>query len=187
MEEEESDLSDSDESGSSLFQRHDLGSNIQHVLHNSSTPKYRGLDLTKVILLDSQSTMDLFCNPELTSDIMPSAQSLTVRGNGGTLEVQQKATLPGYKTYVWYDSKAITNILILANMSKQYMVTYDSKDKAFIVHCHKAKLPNMVFCEHKSGLHVYKPPTKRKVKGLEQVVLINTLSPTSIGYTIFSQ
>ena len=53
MEEEESDLSGSDESGSSFFQQHDLGSNIQHVLHNSSTPKYRGLDLTKVILLDN--------------------------------------------------------------------------------------------------------------------------------------
>ena len=63
MEEEESDLSDSDESDSSLFQRHDLGPNTKYVLHNSSTPKYRGLDLNKVILLDSQSTMDLLCNP----------------------------------------------------------------------------------------------------------------------------
>ena len=53
MEEEDSDLSDSDESGSSFFQQHDLIPNIQHVLHNSFTPKYRGLDLTKVILLDS--------------------------------------------------------------------------------------------------------------------------------------
>ena len=85
MEEEESDLSDSDESGSYLFQRHDLVPNIQHVLHISSTPKYRGLDLTKVILLDSQFTMDLFCNPDLKSDIMPSVQYLTVQGNSGTL------------------------------------------------------------------------------------------------------
>ena len=87
MKEEEPDLSDSDESGSSFFHRHDLVSNIQHALHNISTPKYRGLDLTKVILLDSQSTMDLFCNPDLTSDIMPSVQSWIVRGKGGTLEV----------------------------------------------------------------------------------------------------
>ena len=63
MEEEESYMSDSDESGSSFFQLHDLGSNMQHVLHNSSTRKYRGLDLTEVILLESQSTMDLFCKP----------------------------------------------------------------------------------------------------------------------------
>lgn len=97
MEEEESDLSDLDESGVSFFQWHDLGSNIQHVLHNSSTPKYRVLDLTKVILLDSQSTMGLFCNQELISEIIPSAQSLTVRGNGGTLEVYQKATILGYE------------------------------------------------------------------------------------------
>ena len=183
MEEEESYLSDSDESGSSFFQRHDSGPNIQHVLQNSSTPKYRGLDLTKVILLDIQSTIDLFCNPELTSKIMPSAQSSTVLGNGGTLEVHQKLTTPGYETDFWYDSKAITNILSLANMSKQYRVTYDRKDKAFIIHRHKVKLPNMVFHEHKSGLHVYKPPTKRKVKGIEQVVFINTVRENMKAFT----
>ena len=85
VEEEESDLSYSYESGSSLFQRHDLGTKIQHVLHNSSIPKYRGLDLTKVILFDIQSTMDLFCNPEFTSEIIPSAHSLTFQGNSETL------------------------------------------------------------------------------------------------------
>ena len=80
--------------------------------------------------------------------------------------MHQKATLPGYKTDFWYNIKAITNILSLANMSKQYRVTYESEDKALIINRHKAKLPNIVFRENKSRLHVYKPPTKRKVKGL---------------------
>ena len=79
---------------------------------------------------------------------MTSAQSLTVWGNGRTLEVHQKATIPGYETDVWYDSKEITNILSPTNMSTQYRVTYDSKDKDFIIHCHKAKLPNIVFREY---------------------------------------
>ena len=155
MEEEESDLSDSDDIVSSFFQRHDLWSNIQHALHNSSTLKYRGIYLTKAILLNSQSTINLFSNPEFTPDIIPSAQSLIVRDNSGTSEVHQKAKIPGYKTDIWYDRKAITNILSLGNMSKQYRLTYDSKDKTFIIHCHKAKLPIMVFCEHNRGLNVY--------------------------------
>ena len=41
----------------------------------------------------------------------------------------------------------------------------------------------MVFSEHKSGLHVYKPPTKRKVKGLEQVVFINTVRENMKAFT----
>ena len=45
-------------------------------------------------------------------------------------------------------------MMSLANMSKQYRVTYDSKDKAFIIHHQKPKLPNMAFSEHKSILHV---------------------------------
>ena len=68
--------------------------------------------------------------------------------------MHHKVTLTSYKTDVWYDIKVITNILSLTNMSKQYRVTYDSKNKAFVIHRHKVKLPNMVFCEHKSGFHV---------------------------------
>ena len=59
-------------------------------------------------------------------------------------------------------------------------MTYDIKDKALIIHCHKAKLKNMVFCEHKSGLYVYKLPTKRKLKGLEQVIFINTVRENTL-------
>jgi hypothetical protein len=51
-----------------------------------------------------------------------------------TTEVKKQAIMPGYHAHVWYNKKAITNILSLSNMIKQYRVTYDSNDQMFVVH-----------------------------------------------------
>jgi hypothetical protein len=58
------------------------------------------LDLKEVILLDSQSTMDLFCNAALVSKISKSRSSMRLSSNGGTMVVTQKATLEGYNKTV---------------------------------------------------------------------------------------
>ena len=84
------------------------------------------LNLRKVILLDSQSTMDLVCNRNLVTNIRKSESTMTVTSNGGAMQVTRKATIPGYDQEVWYDGKAITNIILLKNLSKQYLVTYRS-------------------------------------------------------------
>jgi hypothetical protein len=115
------------------------------------------LDLQNVILLDSQSTMDLFCNPKLVQDITKAKHKMTVQSNGGKLSVSHQAKVDGYDKKVWFSEKAITNIVALSNVSKQYRVTYDSDDKAFVVHREDQGKPNMEFWMHKSGLHVYDP------------------------------
>jgi hypothetical protein len=43
------------------------------------------LDLKEVILLDSQSTMDLFCNAALVSKISKSRSNMRLKSNGGTM------------------------------------------------------------------------------------------------------
>jgi hypothetical protein len=78
------------------------------------------LDLTKVILLDNQSTMDLFCNPSLVTDIVRSKKKMHLQSNGGRMTVTQEATLPGYNRSVWFDTNAITNIVALRHLIKQY-------------------------------------------------------------------
>jgi hypothetical protein len=54
---------------------------------------------------------------------------------GGTVEVEKLAIMLGYHMHVWYNKKAITNILSLSNWIKQYQVTYDSNDQMFVMHC----------------------------------------------------
>jgi hypothetical protein len=54
------------------------------------------LDLQNGILLDSQSTMDLFCNPKLVQNITKAKHKMTVQSNGGKLMVSHQAKVDGY-------------------------------------------------------------------------------------------
>jgi hypothetical protein len=52
------------------------------------------IELREVILLDSQSTMDLFCNAALVSKTRKSTTSMRLKSNSGTMVVTRKATIP---------------------------------------------------------------------------------------------
>jgi hypothetical protein len=111
------------------------------------------IDLREVILLDSQSTMDLFCNSALVSKTRKATTLMRLKINGGTMVVTRKATMMGYNKDVWFSTRAITNIITLSNLIQQYHVTYDSDNKMFVVHRESQGKPNMEFNMHKCGLY----------------------------------
>jgi len=117
----------------------------------------QGLNMKEVILLDSQSTICVFCNKKLLATINTAKSPLRLRSNGGTMLLKKTATTENYDQEVWYSPNAITNILSLKNVKKQYRVTYDSDDSYFVVHREDCGLPNIIFREHESGLHYYDP------------------------------
>lgn len=168
-----SDITDSDdEEETSHFQHHTL---ITQRIHNTMLDK--DICMRNVILLDNESTMDLFCNRQLITGVHNSKDSVKVKSNGGTLMVKQKATLDGYHSKVWFKKRAVTNILALANVTKQYRVTYDSgNDKGFVVHRSEFGLPDMRFQLHRSGLHIYDPK-------MEQLTFVNTVEQNMQAFT----
>jgi hypothetical protein len=135
------------------------------------------IDLREVILLDSQSTMDIFCNAALVSKTCKSTTSMRLKSNGGTMVVTRKATMPGYNKDVWFSTRAITNIIALSNLIQQYCVTYDSDDKMLVLHRESQGKPNMKFRMHKCGLHYYDPRNEK------HLAFVNTVSENKECFT----
>jgi hypothetical protein len=102
---------------------------------------------------------------------------MRLQSNGGKMTVKNKATIDGYQSDVWFSKDAITNILSLDNLTKQYQVTYDSKVSTdFVVHRELEGKPNMVFRKHSSGLHLFDPRGK-------DFVFVNTVSGNKEGFS----
>jgi len=69
------------------------------------------------ILLDSQSTVDVFCNRKPLSNIRYAKRTLILYCNTRKAIVSKKGDLKGYGT-VWYHPEGITTILSLHNVQK---------------------------------------------------------------------
>jgi uncharacterized protein YodC (DUF2158 family) len=57
--------------------------------------------------------MDLICEPALMELTFKCSHSMRLKSNGGTMEVIKQAIMLEYHTNMWYNKKAITNILAL--------------------------------------------------------------------------
>ena len=61
---------------------------------------------------------------------------------------------------MWFSENTITNIFSLKNLGDQYLVTYRSDKKMFILHCETYGKQNMQFRMHETGLHYLDPRDK---------------------------
>ena len=96
--------------------------------------KRNKLHLQNMLLLDSCSTVDLFCNKNLVTKIWKSKNSMTVKVNGGDLKTHKKSYVENYGE-VWFDERAITNIMSLKNIKEKFRAAYDSdRDGTFTIH-----------------------------------------------------
>jgi hypothetical protein len=103
----------------------------QGVVHNINE---NGRVPNSWILLDNQSTVDVFHNEELIKNIRQSDTYMDIHCNAGVTSTNLIADLPGYRV-VWYHPKGIANILSLARVVEHCRVTYDSTDgNKFRVH-----------------------------------------------------
>ena len=105
------------------------------------------------VLLDSQSTVSVFCNRHFLTNIRASPTPLKVFTNGGT----QLSTLIGdvrnFGT-VWYNPHSLANIMSLAQVRRQCRVTMDT-DIEPALHVHRNDGSIMTFREYASGLYFY--------------------------------
>ncbi len=173
LQENASSVSASDEEGSLNAQFAELGSEqfqfaqveplmfepaIERLFKQSASSRPKDLDLRKVLLIDSQSTVDLFCDPSLCSETRKANGSVRLNSNGGNVRVSHEAKVKGCFRDVWFDVDAITNVVALANVQKQCRVTRDSWSGGdFVVHRECGGKPDALLRRHSSGLHYHDP------------------------------
>ena len=87
------------------------------------------------MLLDSQSTVNIFCNEQLLSNIHYVQDGINLHANGERLSVNWQGHLNNYGC-VWFDIRAIMNILCLNNARNKFKITYDSETN-YVFHVHK--------------------------------------------------
>lgn len=91
-----------------------------------------GLDLSRCVLLDNESSVHAFFNPKLFHIILKVNNSMTLHSNGGMVSTKMQCNVENLDQPFWFIPDYITNILSL--ISKLYHVTYDSADEhAFIM------------------------------------------------------
>ncbi len=104
------------------------------------------------ILLDNQSTVDVFCNKDVLRNVREHNDVMAIHCNAGVTKTKWVCELAGYGM-VWYNPNGIANILALARVKERgYRVTFDSSDgNAF--HLRKPDGTIRVFNELTKGLY----------------------------------
>ena len=68
------------------------------------------------------------------TDRQTTSNTMSIKGNGGSITTNKIGHLKNYGD-VWFDERAINNILCLKNVKQKYRVTYNSStDGVFTVH-----------------------------------------------------
>jgi hypothetical protein len=132
------------------------------------------------ILIDSQSTIDLFCNKSLLEGVRSTKSSrLSVSCNAGNRIVTKEGDLKGYWR-VWFDPRAIASILSLRNVRERFPVSYnmdsDGNGAKFTVHLPHGSI--MDFVESKQGLYYF--DTEGSNQGF---VFVNTIADIKDKYS----
>jgi hypothetical protein len=136
------------------------------------------------ILLDSQSTVSVFKNRRLLSDIRGAKHKLRVYTNGGIQINSEIGTVRNFGD-VWFNPASLANILSMSAVSKVCRITMDTSVENAL-HVHRANGTIMTFKEFKSGLYYYDAAAVQDNHSSQQVdayLFLNTVASKKAQYT----
>ncbi|MGC9156348.1 MAG: reverse transcriptase domain-containing protein, partial [Ferrimicrobium sp.] len=106
------------------------------------------------VLLDNQSTVHLFTNEELVSNVRPAARPIRVSGVGGIVSVDKVGDFGSFgEVYVSEASPA--NVLSFSAVRKQLRVSYEYDADVFSVHAPEGTMEFVPFDSGSESGHLY--------------------------------
>ena len=122
------------------------------------------------ILLDTGSTIDIFCNKDLLRNIRRVKRCMRISCNAGVVKCYHKGTLPGYGE-VWFSPHAIANILSFSKVESKFEIEWCGQSKAFKVHT-RSKIQKFKL---RNGLYI--------LDCSKALTLVNTVKDNKEHYT----
>jgi len=107
------------------------------------------------ILCDNESTVDIFQNKDMLSNIWRTTTPILLKGiDGNSIDVEEEGQLSGYGT-VYYHPSVAADVLSFFNLTKQFKsVTYNNQEQdAFLVRRDEDSI--LEFAPFKEGLYYY--------------------------------
>ena len=115
-------------------ERHVGWAGVHFALAQSKTEN-KTKDLKKLVLLDTDSNVTVFCERKYVNKVWDVNESMGLGTNGGgSLISTQKCEMPHLGEH-WFNADSITNIIAMKDMTDRYRVTLDpAVEKALFVH-----------------------------------------------------
>ena len=160
---------------------HDTSFVFTQDMHNVEA-QHRGHLPPEWILLDNQSTVNVFTNQRLLKNIRQAKTNMFIHCTAGVAKTNLIGDLHEYGT-VWYHPNGIANILSLSKVKEKYRVTFDSdKNNQFIVH--RTDGTQRVFQQSPRGLYFLDTSlAPQPVAGANGTVLITTVADKANSFS----
>ena len=133
------------------------------------------------ILLDNQSTVDVFSNRSLLTNIRKSPTSCRISCNAGVVTTDLIGDLVGYPNPVWFHPGGIANILSLHRVGQSCRIQYDNHEECAAFRVTKPDGTVRDFKPSVSGLHYCDTRSNREVS-----FAIATVDDKKSKYTVRS-
>jgi len=121
----------------------------QTLLAQSDTNKRHTID-PDLLLLDSQSTVNLFSNPDLVDNVRTAPAPIKVHCNMGVMPTTDISDFGSNEVNV--NKNGIANVLSLFLLGQKHHITYDSKDRGGVFKVHTSD-GILEFMPTSKGLH----------------------------------
>jgi hypothetical protein len=131
------------------------------------------------ILCDNQSSVSIFKDARLISNIRPAKRTMFVTGIGGTIPVNMVGDLKNFGE-VYYHPQSIANILSYFELTERFRVEYDSSENVFQVNVSDTEVWTF---EPRNKLYVYNPVLTKNATTLATTGTVQTVKDNLVGFT----